>query len=270
MGSYPGIRRLIRHKSKVLLGACFLSIPETIKVSELHKIKVMLTTREYRPFDKVKQIQIGEHAFLRWQERVGPRISIQNLSKLLQELLLLPYHIQRITDDTGIIDDDILFTFIMIDPETIYITTFYGRRSLNPGLFNIKDLRQYNQTQNEYVKLKTDEKTIKKQNLPPVPKQFLHFGGRKTKYTLEIFRDKRHTKEYYFAVLVTYHLDQVDGKVIDLQNKGEHALTKSVLQALYRLGFDDFVFHHLKFHKPEQLEKLQQKEAEWKKVNQPI
>ncbi|MEH7747875.1 hypothetical protein V7659_23065, partial [Neobacillus drentensis] len=141
-----------------------------------------------------KPILIDHHALERWNERVGPIISLDSLQKSLEIIFRnCSYRIGQLAHGIGSIDNDIVFTYEHTD-KVFKITTFYGRKNLHPTLNQVKNLRRYNLYCNEYVNLALTKEELNRQSLPLIPKEMIHFQGRITSYILEkyIISDRKH------------------------------------------------------------------------------
>lgn len=103
--------------------------------------KHWLKTAHYR---KVNQYLLSEHAVLRWNERVTPiyKFTSERLNLLINNINQLK-RILFLSNGVGVIDYDIIFTYSKVS-EKILITTFYGRCSENPSLYQFDTLKTYN------------------------------------------------------------------------------------------------------------------------------
>ena len=208
-------------------------------------------------------ILIDIHALERWNERVGPIISLTSLQKSLEIIFRnFPYRINKLDHGIGSIDNDIIFTYEITEKE-FRITTFYGRKNIHPTLNHVRNLRKYNLYYNEYVNLALSKEELTKQFFPLIPKEMIHFQGRITSYILEkyILADRK------LPCFLCYSKDNKRNDyysfVIDLENPEKMPIPNNVLYMLNRLGYGDFILNYFTFHNPEKLEKARMKAIDY-------
>lgn len=183
-------------------------------------------------------IVVDEHAFERWNTRVGP--IFQDIETLTQTISFL-HSFRRIKlynkKNVGSIDDDILFTF-KNEGGKIVITTFYGRISLVSYLADFDVLRKYNLKNNDSIKLEQTVDVLNKQTLI-IHKEIMTFSGSHNKYLLEIF-DNNGKDMIYLTVLRGYNVNktiEINPNVVNLGLR----LSKSCMSILTKIGYSDYV-----------------------------
>lgn len=211
-------------------------------------------------YDGTKEVYIERHAYERWNERVGPIIDYDTL-QLIFEIIIKhhPYRLVTLGQGIGLLDDSIIFTYEERD-KILFITTFYGRNTLQPSLNQITHLRRYNLNNNEYISLNHSIDVLNTQALPPIPKQYISFHGRTTMYILECYLIANQNNPFY----ICYQKEMFQGGKleitgIDIDNPKQQLLPNNVLYILHRIGLTDFVFDHLYFHKPERVMKTHER-----------
>jgi hypothetical protein len=196
-----------------------------------------------------KSVHITDHAFMRWNERVGPQYSdVMELENTLNSLIKLPFRITWLNPSVGIIDSEIMFISEVVD-NTIIIKTFYGRRSLNPSLNQFESLRNYNYYEDDKVDLSFSPDTLNKQSPPPIPIEIIRFSGRTIDYCLEHYINEEDQTIFYLKHIKDNRLQETNG--INITEPKQPLLNRSALYILYMLGYRDFITGHLTHHKPD-------------------
>lgn len=108
--------------------------------------------------NEINEFIFTEHAVIRWNERIGPYSSWQELNNLALNLYLLGRI--RFIDDLGVIDDEIVFCYSINSQREVIIQTVLGRLSLKPLLYELDNIR------NRYVYLDVPEEVLQEQSLP--------------------------------------------------------------------------------------------------------
>ncbi|MEK4339095.1 hypothetical protein [Brevibacillus sp. FSL L8-0710] len=208
----------------------------------------------YNP-SRLNRIQITDHALQRWNERVGPSTDKDSLEQIINALFFQLRCVEFISEDMGVIDDDIVFTFYQMN-DSIVISTFYGRKSLNFILTKIAELRKLN----KYIPIKIDlsipSDVLESQLSPPLPSETMVFKGSWTKYYIEKYI--AHGSSVLFVHMLS---GEKCGNVIavDVSLPPCRRLSKSLLRALHLMGYSDYVYQHIEHFKGEQLQKYLQK-----------
>ncbi|ART74840.1 hypothetical protein B4U37_01705 [Sutcliffiella horikoshii] len=197
------------------------------------------------------------HPVSRWNTRVGPKLTENQLLNILNQLKLLPHRIRKIEDGVGIIDCDILFTYKISENNIIIITTFYGRLSLNHSLKQFQSLRKYNKTNKEQVYLQIKEDVLDEQNPPAIPKFFMDFSGTITKYILEGYVVVGKKLPVFYVCCGTDHSEEV--LYIDVNCNSDVKINKNILKVLFKMRYSDFVWNYLQNHYKEQVSLLERK-----------
>jgi hypothetical protein len=211
-----------------------------------------------------KTVYITEHAFLRWNERVGPQYSeAKELEILLNSILSLPFRITWLNPTVGIIDSDIIFISEIIN-NIVIIKTFYGRKSLNPSLNQFETLRNYNSYEDEKVNLSLPPEILNKQLPPPIPIEIIRFSGRTIEYCLEHYITDENRPFFYLKHIKDSRLQETNA--VNITEPKQPLLNRSALYILYLLGYRDFVLDHLTHHKPDAVEESYQKFEEKRKA----
>lgn len=129
-------------------------------------------------------IEVNDHGWERWNERIGPNASLEEINKRIQTIYREPERVIFLSHEFGMIDNDIVFTYTQ-NKKTLVITTFYGRISLQPALADIDYLKYFNERYQEKLGLLEDENVLAQQLMPPVPKVDMSYRGRWTEYKIE-------------------------------------------------------------------------------------
>jgi hypothetical protein len=257
------LTRLLR-KPIIKNGYSFLG-QHTIYSMELIK-KSLFKKNQYAPLPHTyTSITVSNHAFERWNERIGPPVGYQDLTNLLNQLIHLTGRISIISDRRGLIDSEILFIYQQ-KGNCIHITTFYGRLSLQPALRNIRNLKAYQLMQKERIILKLNDQILAQQQLPIVPIEYIEFEGRTISYSLQKYRVLHNNSEKILIFLSeTTKLGEYRVIVIDPVNFFDHLLNHSVLYVLFKMGYREFVLEHLQYFKPDAVIKALEKYEEFLK-----
>lgn len=206
-----------------------------------------------------KQVSIDHHTLERWNERVGPIVNLDTLQNALQIIFRdCNYRIQLLDHGIGSIDNDIIFTFEMMD-NVIRITTFYGRKSLQPTLNHVMDLRKYNYYSKEFVNLALTHEELNKQHFPLIPKEIIYFQGRKTSYILEKFLLTDRKFPCFVCFIKDDKYSSFNTLIIDLEKPEKVTLPNNVLYMLKKLGYGEFIISYFTCHNPEKLIKARNK-----------
>jgi hypothetical protein len=261
MGSLASLMR----KPRIHKAVHFLNIEKAYAKESIYKA-IRKNNNSHISFPKNTHIELTYHATERWNERIGPIIKQQDLYKLLNKMLIIPNRIKMISNVRGLIDSDILFTYEM-KQNTILITTFYGRISLQPALGNPRELKFLKYKQNERIHLNSSVDTINNQQLPIIPIEFTIFEGRTTTYQLEKYRvidEKKVIPILYCKEIKNSVLKRIIE--IDPANPYCPILNRSVLYILDYLDYKQFVRIHLEFHKPAEVKKAMEKYVDSHKI----
>jgi len=135
---------------------------------------------------KNANIVIYEHALTRWNRRVGPYATTEELSLMIQQLIRL----NRVCfsgEDYGYIDNDILFIYEWTGNKELSIITFYGRISMNICLQNFYALRKYNKHKVDQLRLDLCREELEKQVFPIIPRRAVRLFINSKKYELSIY-----------------------------------------------------------------------------------
>lgn len=198
------------------------------------------------------RIVVTDHAFQRW----GERVSIPSLNRqgLQTKLNFLHGHLGRIElhpNGVGEIDREILFTY-RVENDDVIITTFYGRLSQIHPLHQFEALRSYNAHSDDFVGLSLSSELLRTLPEPPVPAIRMIFQGRTTTYLLEKYTDG--SLDLFVLAVVEGPGSGVVREFFSDQPDCEK-LEKSVRRALLLFGDDEFVYRHIAFHHPLELQK---------------
>ncbi|WP_044640433.1 hypothetical protein [Risungbinella massiliensis] len=253
------LNALTSKKPKIVQGFSFIRINRINSNNEIVKLLSTSKNHKYQSLPKnITRISVSYHAYKRWNTRVGPPIEYRLLSILLNQLLLIPGRIKLISPTRGIIDSDIVF-ICSVKSKTLLIKTFYGRRSLQPAILNIKE---YRYTNHDTLALDAPPHIIKSQKLPILPSQFITFRGNITFYELQKFDVHHHddqekrTSNTLFTLKKTGKIkSKSKSTLIDPSDYRQPLLNNNVLFILRLLGYKEFILNHLKHHKPEKVER---------------
>lgn len=208
--------------------------------------------------NQITSVLINGHTVQRWNERVGPSLDKEQLEELFNDLIKIPYRITTLSDDIAVIDDEIVFIY-KFNEDQLVILTIYGRISLKPSLQSLNELRRFNYQQYDRLNLSISRDVLERQFPPPVPKNAYYFKGNHTTYRLETYECENRNQKIF---LTTYSIDGNQRmKEIMLDVPQQAKLSNKVLYVLYELGYHEFVYNHMKYHKPHKFEQTEQKIA---------
>lgn len=134
-----------------------------------------------------RKVVITEHAVDRWNERVGPFMGKQELTRLFNHLVAVSfYRFHEVLKDEGVwlLDNDILFAWNSFGNE-LQIVTFFGRKSQNPALQNIRQLRNFNHQHQDEISLCLGKNELCLQEVPYIPKTLITFSDTWFLYHME-------------------------------------------------------------------------------------
>lgn len=181
------------------------------------------------------------HALNRWNERVGPKLTKQELDEWVQ-LYYRMGEIRFLTDVFGYLSDEIVFAYKM-EKEKVIITTFYGRVSQKPILRDILALREYNRVYNDYVDLKLDKDVLAEQKLPSKANAvFLHMKKNRTIYIEKYVTDTGKDLLFYWERNKGFQEVKLEQPEL-----GSH--DSVVLSFLKNNGYATYVTQYQKIHK---------------------
>jgi hypothetical protein len=214
-------------------------------------------------FSPLKSIIIPRHTLERWNQRVGPVVSFTTLKKTLEVIFKkFTYRVSKLDEGIGVIDNEIVFTYEITDKE-FYITTFYGRKSLQPALNQMKNLRNYNFYQHDQVNLALTEEELSHQLLPLIPREVIHFNGKKTTYILEKYQISNRTLPCFLCYKKEFMKKNYTTFLIDLENREHAPIPRNVLCMLNWLGYGAFVLEYYTYHHPEKVIKARDKARDY-------
>ena len=208
-------------------------------------------------------VTLSDHAYQRWNERIGPPIDYTELLHLLNQIILINSRITIISDKRGLIDSDILFIYQQKE-NTIHITTFFGRLSLHPALRNIRDLKAYQLLENERIILEHSIQLLAQQQLPIIPIDYIEFDGRTISYVIQKYRvTSNNVEKTLLFVTEKTRFGNIRILIIDPLTFFDTLLNHSVLYVLFMMGYREFVMEHLQFYKPDAVIKAFKKYEEY-------
>jgi hypothetical protein len=133
---------------------------------------------------RVTGIHLTHHAFFRWNERIGPIMTLEGLNLMFTSLWEEPDRLILVDKEIGTLDQDIVFTYEM-DQEQLVITTFYGRMTHYPALQSMTIGQRIKLPQNDMLDLKIPNKLLLEQLPPHLPCNTITFSGKKYMYKIE-------------------------------------------------------------------------------------
>lgn len=206
----------------------------------------------YYEKDVVKKILLSDHAYKRWNQRVSYTASSKNI--LESKINFLYHQLNRVvfdTQETGLIDNDILFIYEVVNDVAV-ISTFYGRLSQNPSLQQFKAMRQYNNQKDEFIELSLNPDALEMLFDPPLPNQRIVFKGSTSRYQIDTYQGEEST---LFILSILEGQGKGTCRQITTNNPNCDKFEKSVRQALILLGHEEFVYNHVLFHYPKELQR---------------
>lgn len=199
---------------------------------------------------------VTTHALERWNMRVGPVTTIQNLQGLLQTIIQLqPRRIQKMNDHVWCLDDDIVFVATW-QQQQIHIITFLGRISYRPALKHVRDIQAYMQKERDRIDLMLTEQELAQAMLPIFPHMITYVAGDTTSYWLEQFSMAHEEKPIIFCWTYNAVLKKKESYWIDLQKPEERLLHRKVLNLLYRWGHHEFLRTYYEIYDQKQIAKI--------------
>jgi hypothetical protein len=176
-----------------------VSFEQKSTVKEIEELLKKRTTENYRGEklefrnSTIKKIEVSEHAYSRWNKRVGP-VTEKVVVEQVIDILLETFRVEWGENGIGYLDDEIVFTFDYLDESTVVIKNFYGRISAMPALQDFEELREYNQTENEKVDLSLSDEELKKQRFPILPVAIEQHIKKRFKHQIEYFETENQQK----------------------------------------------------------------------------
>lgn len=243
------ILRILRRP--ITIHKCMSFINYSLVSKDTITFKDHIEGEDIRHAEKIDEIKLSAHSVERWNTRVGPPQSLKQLETWFNKLLHIPQRINKISDGIGVVDSEIVFTYIKVH-RSIVITTFYGRRSTNHTLYHMEELRRYNIFEQQEIDLEVGETIIAKQTLPSIPMIYMEFSGVKTEYRMQGYKIKGQDHPIFFVQHNPGGL-----KEIDLNKSDNGSINKSVLLALFLLRYKDFVWEYLQRNYGDRIEKLE-------------
>jgi hypothetical protein len=147
---------------------------------------------------KVEGIFLSHHAYYRWNERIGPIMTLQALNLMFSSLWEEPDRLILVDQEIGTLDQDIVFTY-EIDRGQLVITTFYGRMTLYPALQSMTIGQRLRLPQNDMLDLKIPNQLLQEQLPPHLPYVTLTFSGKKYLYKIEQYLFNPFSEVYYYG-----------------------------------------------------------------------
>jgi len=184
-------------------------------------------------------IKISYHAWIRWNECIGPTIGWDELKRLCGQLALLPKRIQ-LFQNYGLIDEDICFLYTRRDDE-VEITTFYGRLCLYPKLIRLLKDEEGLLKDNP---ISFSPSILKRQTAPIVPVELITYESDDGVYQLE----KYQVMTQHGTVKSIFFLLNVTTKTVisfDLKHLHQSMLSKVTLYVLWVMGYEKLVIDHM-------------------------
>lgn len=215
------------------------------------EFKELLMESNQYPDVRKEQVILTDHAYERWNQRVALSKKKDILEHKLNALFSILGRVEFITHEVGIIDKEILFTYEK-DKGKIIITTIYGRLSKNPSLYHFEAMRNYNHQNDDYIELTLDDASLSSLFDPPIPAQRMIFKGSTSQYLIDKYDDQSRS---LFVLLVLDGPEKGTLREFYSDRPECEKIEKSVRQAIMLLGHEAFVYNHVAFHYPEELEK---------------
>ncbi|MBH0164083.1 hypothetical protein IHV12_04105 [Fictibacillus sp. 7GRE50] len=164
--------------------------------------------RYYHSFckKKVGGIYLTHHAFYRWNERIGPIMTLQALNLMFASLWEEPDRLILVDQEIGTLDQDIVFTY-ELDRGQLVITTFYGRMSLYPALQGMTNGQRLKLPQNDMLDLKISKQLLQNQLPPQLPYVTLIFSGKRFMYKIEQYLYDPLKQVFYYGYVPESNLE---------------------------------------------------------------
>lgn len=120
-------------------------------------------------------------------------MGLVSLRSYMNTLWSEPERVIIIGRNTGIIDNEIVFTF-EVENSSMIVTTFYGRISILPALQSITNLHKLDDYPHQLLDLYLPEHVLRHQKLPILPMNSMMFSGSRFSYKLEEFLFDQNTQ----------------------------------------------------------------------------
>ncbi|SHE93794.1 TPR repeat [Seinonella peptonophila] len=196
------------------------------------------------------KVLLTDHALERWNERVGPILTMKDLRPLLQ-ILVEANRMDIFASRLGVIDHDIVFAYRLERKNRLVITTFFGRISLKPGMMDAEDVKWSITKYRDHISLKVDADMIKQQSLPILPKEIVQLQSERG--VVYIFLEYEYIEDQQPKTLI--HLSEVSKnriwKKIDpflIDPHKEEILDRSLVRFLFNKGYEEYAMTYLAFH----------------------
>lgn len=201
---------------------------------------------------EVKSVRVANHVLERWNERVGPVTTENQLYFTLSEIIIHhQYRVQFCKDTKLVIDNDIVFGY-GYDKETgrLTIVTCLGRLRLQPVLnCHIKSGKDSKRMRGI---LEISEEELQSQVMPAVPNEIFLYKGTTDYYRMDVYvmEDNR--------VEVSIFVKRYRKRPWQLQTTSIHKdcfLSSRALKILYTHGYREITGRYIKANKEERYQR---------------
>ena len=191
--------------------------------------------------DRLRKVHVTSHAVERWNERVGPYATSEQLFCVFKTIIETQHRrLKNWGEGIWCLDRDIVFRAQWLDDE-LRIITFYGRISYRPLLKHVCEILYHKQKSKEGLNLKLSDQELAQATMPLLPKMRTYVRGQTSSYLLEHFEVVGEDKPVILCCTYNEVTRKRDCYIIDLNKPTERVLHRKVLNLLYKWGYHDFL-----------------------------
>lgn len=211
--------------------------------------KSYTTRRDATMFSNCKKVYVSTHCEERWNSRVGPASDLTMITHLFE--YVLNYEPERIiieSNNFAYIDNHICFYYELKNDE-LYISTFYGRANLRPGISDIVKTINFNSKNDDQIYLNLTSEELAAQVFPELPTTILKYQVDDKDRQLLFFANVESSKVGHVLIseLDDRTLAREITKTFSLNNIKQKHLSYEILFLLNQLGFVNCVKRNLQY-----------------------
>ncbi|MEE1130922.1 MAG: hypothetical protein UHX00_04740 [Caryophanon sp.] len=240
--------------AKPIYAESFLYATPVISREQLHVYKEDFM-RHVR-VDRLRKVYVASHAIERWNERVGPYATSEQLYYIFKTIVETQHRrLKSWGEGVWCLDRDIVFRAKLLEDE-LRIITFYGRISHHPLLKNVHDILDYKQKFKDGLHLKLTDEQLERAYMPILPKMRTFVRGKTSSYLLEHFDVVGEDKPVILCCTSNEVTRKQESYLIDLNKPTERVLHRKVLNLLYKWGYHDFLHTYYETFDEAKIEKI--------------
>ncbi|MFS0876851.1 hypothetical protein [Solibacillus isronensis] len=181
---------------------------------------------------RFNDVKTSHHAFGRWNERIGPFATYDQLANLIKYICMYEpsrvemYNAKQLNGTKFqyfILDKDIVAIFT-IENDVLVIQTYLGRLSLKPQLQSVAELYDFIVTERDNTDLNVPTEVLQLQHLPYGPFQSMQVADSLMYYQMEFSNEKvvlkvdqdPNSTSYTYTIVLLKHRHNMNLDVLDL------------------------------------------------------